>query len=90
MDIRVFGWVNSPAHLGIPGRTKLAATMDLELCGWGDHAAVYLEHCVTGWLLKLVGSASRSANRLARYSMASYLSLAATDIKVRQWDGMYE
>ena len=51
---RFFGWVNSPpAHMGILAEL-LAATMDPS-CAGGDHAAVYLEHCVTRWLLELVG-----------------------------------
>ena len=50
---RFFGWVNSPpAHMSILAEL-LAAAMDPS-CAGGDHAAIYLEHCVIRWLLEVV------------------------------------
>src|SRR5262249_37893182 len=51
---RFFGWVNSPpASLGILA-DLLAATLNPS-CAGGDHAAIYLEHCVIRWLMELIG-----------------------------------
>src|SRR5258708_14966720 len=75
---RFFGWVNSPpAHLGILAEL-LAATMDPS-CAGGDHAAIYLEHCVTRWLLELLGFPTEGSMGLlvSGGSMASLTCLAA-------------
>ena len=51
---RFYGWVNSPpTPVGIWG-DALAATMNPSVAG-GNHAAVYVERQVTGWLKQLVG-----------------------------------
>lgn len=75
---RFFGWVNSPpAHLGVVAEL-LAAAMDSS-CAGGDHAAIYLEHCVTRWLLELVGFPVEGSMGLlvSGGSMASLTCLAA-------------
>ncbi len=75
---RFFGWVNSPpAHMGILAEL-LAATMDPS-CAGGDHAAIYLEHCVTRWLLELVGFPVEGSMGVlvSGGSMASLTCLAA-------------
>lgn len=75
---RFFGWVNSPpSHMGILAEL-LAATMDPS-CAGGDHAAIYLERCVTRWLLELVGFPLEGSMGLlvSGGSMASLTCLAA-------------
>src|SRR5688500_35483 len=50
---RFFGCVNSPpAPLGILGDFLAAATNPS--CAGGDHAAIYIERCVTRWLMELL------------------------------------
>lgn len=75
---RFFGWVNSPpAHLSVLAEL-LAAAMDPS-CAGGDHAAIYLEHCVTRWLLELVGFPVEGSMGLlvSGGSMATLTCLAA-------------
>ncbi|MBA2678043.1 MAG: amino acid decarboxylase [Ktedonobacteraceae bacterium] len=75
---RFFGWVNSPpAHLSVVAEL-LAAAMDPS-CAGGDHAAIYLEHCVTRWLLELVGFPVEGSMGLlvSGGSMATLTCLAA-------------
>ena len=87
---RFFGWVNSPpAHMGILAEL-LASTMDPS-CAGGDHAAIYLEHCVTRWLLELVGFPVDGSMGVlvSGGSMASLTCLAAARYwaaKTRGWD----
>jgi glutamate/tyrosine decarboxylase-like PLP-dependent enzyme len=51
---RFFGWVNSPPAMLAVITEILAAAMNPS-CAGGDHAAIYLEHCVIRWLMDLVG-----------------------------------
>lgn len=51
---RFFGWVNSPPNPAGIIAEMLAAAVDPS-CAGGDHAAIYLERCVTSWLAGLVG-----------------------------------
>jgi glutamate/tyrosine decarboxylase-like PLP-dependent enzyme len=79
---RFFGWVNSPpAPLGIIAEF-LAATLDPSSAG-GDHAAIYLEHCVVRWLMELLCFPVEGSIGLfvSGGSMASLTCLAAA----RHW-----
>jgi glutamate/tyrosine decarboxylase-like PLP-dependent enzyme len=51
---RFFGWANSPPDPAGVIAELLAAGFDPS-CAGGDHAAIYLERCVTRWLAELVG-----------------------------------
>jgi aromatic-L-amino-acid decarboxylase len=51
---RFFGWVNSPPAMMAVIAELLAAAMNPS-CAGGDHAAIYLEHCVIRWLMQLLG-----------------------------------
>jgi aromatic-L-amino-acid decarboxylase len=51
---RFFGWVNSPPAMLAVITEILAAAMNPS-CAGGDHAAIYLEHCVIRWLIELFG-----------------------------------
>jgi aromatic-L-amino-acid decarboxylase len=51
---RFFGWVNSPPAMMAVITEILAAAMNPS-CAGGDHAAIYLEHCVVRWLMQLLG-----------------------------------
>jgi len=51
---RFFGWVNSPPAMMAVITEILAAAMNPS-CAGGDHAAIYLEHCVIRWLMQLLG-----------------------------------
>ena len=51
---RFFGWANSPPDPAGIIAELLAAAFDPS-CAGGDHAAIYLERCVTRWLAELVG-----------------------------------
>jgi glutamate/tyrosine decarboxylase-like PLP-dependent enzyme len=51
---RFFGWANSPPDPAGVIAEFLAAAVDPS-CAGGDHAAIYLERCVTRWLAELVG-----------------------------------
>src|SRR5258708_2257234 len=50
---RFFGWVNSPPAMLAVITEILAAAMNPS-CAGGDHAAIYLEHCVVRWLMELI------------------------------------
>lgn len=51
---RFFGWVNSPpARMAVI--TEILASAMNPSCAGGDHAAIYLEHCVVRWLMQLLG-----------------------------------
>lgn len=79
---RFFGWVNSPP--AAPGVLAdfLAATLNPS-CAGGDHAAIYLEHCVVRWLMELLGFPTQKSTGLlvSGGSMASLTCLAAA----RHW-----
>jgi aromatic-L-amino-acid/L-tryptophan decarboxylase len=51
---RFFGWVNSPPAPMAVITEILAAAMNPS-CAGGDHAAIYLEHCVLRWMQQLLG-----------------------------------
>lgn len=51
---RFFAWGNPPPALEGVLADFIAAAMNPS-CAGGDHAAIYLEHCVTRWLAELVG-----------------------------------
>ena len=51
---RFFGWANSPPAMLAVITEILAAAMNPS-CAGGDHAAIYLEHCVVRWLMHLLG-----------------------------------
>jgi aromatic-L-amino-acid/L-tryptophan decarboxylase len=75
---RFFGWVNSPpAMLGVIFEF-LAASMDPS-CAGGDHAAIYLEHCVTRWLAELLNFSETECGGLlvSGTSLASIIAIAA-------------
>ena len=75
---RFFGWVNSPpAPLGVLG-DFLAAAMNPS-CAGGDHAAIYLERCVTRWLMELIAFpvAGSMGLLVSGGSMATLTCLAA-------------
>jgi aromatic-L-amino-acid/L-tryptophan decarboxylase len=75
---RFFGWVNSPPAWMAVITEILAAAMNPS-CAGGDHAAIYLEHCVLRWLTELVGfPIPGSAGLLVSGgSLASLTALAA-------------
>lgn len=85
---RFFGWVNSPpAAVGILA-DFLAATLDPS-CAGGDHAAIYLEHCVVRWLMELLGFPCEESMGLlvSGGSMATLTCLAAARSWVAKEDG---
>jgi len=85
---RFFGWVNSPpASLGILA-DFLAATLNPSSAG-GDHAAIYLEHCVVRWLMELLGFPTEGSMGLlvSGGSMASLTCLVAARHWVAKQDG---
>lgn len=85
---RFFGWVNSPpSPLGIVG-DLLAAALDPS-CAGGDHAAIYLEHAVTRWLMELVGYPVEGSTGLlvSGGSMASLTALAVARHRALQGVG---
>lgn len=51
---RFFGWVNWPPSM-MAIITEILAVVMNPSCAGGDHAAVYLEHCVVRWLMQLLG-----------------------------------
>src|ERR1035438_3311706 len=51
---RFFGWVNSPPAMLAVITEILAAAMNPS-CAGGEHAAIYLEHCVIRWLMNVLG-----------------------------------
>jgi glutamate/tyrosine decarboxylase-like PLP-dependent enzyme len=85
---RFFGWVNSPpASLGILA-DLLAATLNPS-CAGGDHAAIYLEHCVVRWLMELLDFPSEHSAGLlvSGGSMASLTCLTAARYWVAKKEG---
>jgi glutamate/tyrosine decarboxylase-like PLP-dependent enzyme len=89
---RFFGWVNSPPAMMAIITEILAAAMNPS-CAGGDHAAIYLEHCVVRWLIQLLdfpieGSAGLlvsggSAASLTALTAARHRMLAQLGIDVR-------
>jgi aromatic-L-amino-acid decarboxylase len=75
---RFFGWVNSPPAMLAVITEILAAAMNPS-CAGGDHAAIYLEHCVIRWLLEIVGFPNEGSAGLlvSGGSAASLTALAA-------------
>lgn len=75
---RFFGWVNSPPDpMGV--LMELIAAASNPSCAGGDHAAIYLEHCVIRWLMELLGFPREGSYGLlvSGGSMASLTALAA-------------
>ena len=79
---RFFGWVNSPPAHGAVLAELLAAAANPSVAG-GDHAAVYLERCVTRWIMELVGFPTAGSMGLLTSggSIANLVGLAAA----RHW-----
>jgi hypothetical protein len=75
---RFFGWVNSPPDMLAVVTEILAAAMNPS-CAGGDHAAIYLEHCVIRWLMQLLGFPLEGSTGLlvSGGSAASLTALAA-------------
>src|SRR3954469_9034968 len=73
---RFWGWVNSPpAVMGIFAEA-LAAAMNPS-CAGGNHAAIFVEHEVTGWFRALLGFPAASMGLLVSGgSMATLTALA--------------
>lgn len=90
---RFFGWVNSPPDLMAVITEVLAAAMNPS-CAGGDHAAIYLEHCVMRWLMQLLGFPAEgsfgllvsgsSAASLVALTAARHRALARLGIDVRK------
>lgn len=79
---RFFGWVNSPPDLMAVVTEILAAAMNPS-CAGGDHAAIYLEHCVIRWVKELLGlPIEESAGLLVSGASAATLTALAT---ARHW-----
>jgi aromatic-L-amino-acid/L-tryptophan decarboxylase len=79
---RFFGWVNSPpAPLAVI--TELIAAAMNPSCAGGDHAAIYLEHCVIRWMMELIGFPTENSTGMlvSGASVASIVALAAA----RHW-----
>ena len=79
---RWFGWVNSPpAPVGVIA--ELLAAVVNPSCAGGDHAAIYLEHCVIRWLMELTAYPTEKSMGIlvSGGSMASLTGLAAA----RHW-----
>ena len=79
---RFFGWVNSPP-VPLAALTEMLAAAMNPSCAGGDHAAIYLEHGVVGWLMDLVGFPREGSYGLlvSGGSMASLTALAVA----RHW-----
>src|SRR5579872_4087499 len=75
---RFFGWVNSPPALMAVVTEILAAAMNPS-CAGGDHAAIYLEHCVIRWIKELLGFPIEESSGLlvSGASAATLTALAA-------------
>jgi aromatic-L-amino-acid/L-tryptophan decarboxylase len=85
---RFFGWINSPPAPFAVLAELLAATLNPS-CAGGDHAAVYLEHCVVRWLMELIGFPTEGSMGLlvSGGSTASLTCLAAARTWVAKRDG---
>ncbi|HEX2079997.1 MAG TPA: pyridoxal-dependent decarboxylase [Longimicrobium sp.] len=86
---RFYGWVNSPpAPVGIFA-AALAAAMNPSVAG-GNHAAVHLEHQVTGWFRQLLGFPEDGYGLLVSGGSAAALTALAVARHVacarRGWD----
>jgi aromatic-L-amino-acid/L-tryptophan decarboxylase len=75
---RFFGWVNSPPS-PMAVITEILATAMNPSCAGGDHAAIYLEHCVIRWLMELIEFPGEGSGGLlvSGASAASITALAA-------------
>jgi aromatic-L-amino-acid decarboxylase len=90
---RFFGWVNSPPDMLAVITEVLAAAMNPS-CAGGDHAAIYLEHCVIRWLMQFLGFpidgsagllvSGGSAASLTALAAARHRALAQLGIDVRR------
>lgn len=82
---RFFGWVNSPPAAMAVITEILAAAMNPS-CAGGDHAGVYLEHCVVRWLMEMLSfPVEGSAGHLVSGgSAASLTALAAARTRVHR------
>src|ERR1700678_903536 len=90
---RFFGWVNSPPDMLAVVTEILGAAMNPS-CAGGDHAAIYLEHCVIRWLMELLGFpiegsigllvSGGSAASLTALAAARHRALAQLGIDVRK------
>jgi glutamate/tyrosine decarboxylase-like PLP-dependent enzyme len=90
---RFFGWVNSPPAPIAVITEILAAAMNPS-CAGGDHAAIYLEHCVIRWIKELLGFpiegsagllvSGGSAASLTALAAARHRAFAEMGIDVRQ------
>ena len=75
---RFFGWVNSPPARMAVITEILAAAMNPS-CAGGDHAAIYLEHCVIRWIKQMLGfPLEESAGLLVSGASAATLTALAT------------
>ncbi len=75
---RFFGWVNSPpAAMAVI--TEMLATAMNPSCAGGDHADVYLEHCVVRWLMEMLSfpTEGSAGHLVSGGSAASLTALAA-------------
>ncbi len=85
---RFFGWVNSPPDPAGVIAELLAAAFNPS-CAGGDHAAIYLERCVTAWLASLVNFPMESGIGLLTSggSMASLTAIATARHMAAREDG---
>jgi len=73
---RFYGWVNSPPTPTTIFAEALAAAMNPS-CAGGNHAAVYVEHCVLNWFREILGFPPESMGLLVSGgSMANLTALA--------------
>jgi glutamate/tyrosine decarboxylase-like PLP-dependent enzyme len=73
---RFYGWVNSPPTPITIFAEALAAAMNPS-CAGGNHAAVYVEHCVLNWFREILGFPTESMGLLVSGgSMANLTALA--------------
>ena len=73
---RFWGWVNSPPAVMGVFADALAAAMNPS-CAGGNHAAIYIEHQVTGWFRDMLGFPAGSMGLLVSGgSMATMTALA--------------
>ncbi len=73
---RFYGWVNSPPTRITIFAEALAAAMNPS-CAGGNHAAVYVEHCVLNWFREILGFPPESMGLLVSGgSMANLTALA--------------
>jgi glutamate/tyrosine decarboxylase-like PLP-dependent enzyme len=86
---RFYGWVNSPPAPISVFATALAAAMNPSVAG-GNHAAVYLERQVIGWLRQMVGFPADGMGLLVSGASAAALTALAVArhraLRRREWD----